>query len=92
VIGRRQAPAGRVRRTGHEPRRDREPGDRRAPPGRQAGRGRLVGTDLSTDGSTILGATGGYEPQTRHDVVAIPYGGRAMTVLARNALEPDWNR
>jgi hypothetical protein len=52
----------------------------------------FVGTDLTADGSTILGATGGYEPQTRHDVVAIPYAGGTMTVLARNALEPDWNR
>jgi Tol biopolymer transport system component len=52
----------------------------------------FVGTDLSADGSTILGATGGYEPSTKHDVVAIPYGGGTPTVLARNALEPDWNR
>jgi Tol biopolymer transport system component len=52
----------------------------------------FVGTDLTADGSTILGATGGYEPQTKHDVVAIPYGGGAATVLARNALEPEWNR
>jgi Tol biopolymer transport system component len=52
----------------------------------------FVGTDISADGSTILGATGGYEPSTRHDVVAIPYGGGTPTVLARNALEPDWNR
>ena len=51
-----------------------------------------MGTDLTADGSTILGATGGYEPSTKHDVVAIPYGGGAATVLARNALEPDWNR
>jgi Tol biopolymer transport system component len=52
----------------------------------------FVGADLSADGTTILGATGGYEPSTKHDVVAIPYGGGTPTVLARNALEPDWNR
>jgi Tol biopolymer transport system component len=52
----------------------------------------LVGTDLSADGSTILAATGGYEPSTKHDVVAVPYAGGTPTVLARNALEPDWNR
>jgi Tol biopolymer transport system component len=52
----------------------------------------FVGTDLTADGSTILGATGGYDPSTKHDVVAIPYGGGTPTVLARNALEPDWNR
>jgi Tol biopolymer transport system component len=52
----------------------------------------FVATDLTADGSTVLGATGGYEPSTKHDVVAIPYGGGTPTVLARNALEPDWNR
>jgi Tol biopolymer transport system component len=52
----------------------------------------LVGSALSADGTTILGATGGYEPSTKHDVVAIPYGGGTPTVLARNALEPEWNR
>jgi hypothetical protein len=52
----------------------------------------FAGTDLSADGTTILGATGGFEPDVKHDVVAIPYGGGTPTVLARNALEPDWNR
>jgi Tol biopolymer transport system component len=52
----------------------------------------LVGTDLTTDGSTILGATGGPDPTGRHDVVAVPYGGGPVRVLARNAVEPDWNR
>ena len=52
----------------------------------------LVATDLSADGSTILGAIGGFEPSARHDVVAVPYGGGTMTVLARGGLEPDWNR
>jgi Tol biopolymer transport system component len=52
----------------------------------------LVGADISADGSTILGATGGFEPSAKHDVVAIPSGGGTATVLARNAFEPDWNR
>ncbi len=52
----------------------------------------LVGTALSADGSTILGATGGFEPGPGHDAVSIPYGGGGTTVLARNAFEPDWSR
>jgi hypothetical protein len=52
----------------------------------------FVGADLSADGSTILVTSGGYEPSAKHDVVTVPYGGGTPTVLARNALEPDWNR
>jgi hypothetical protein len=52
----------------------------------------FVGADLSADGSTILATSGGYEPSAKHDVVTVPYGGHTPTVLARNALEPDWNR
>jgi hypothetical protein len=52
----------------------------------------FIGADLSADGSTILATTGGYEPSAKHDVVAVPYAGGTPTVLARNALEPDWNR
>jgi Tol biopolymer transport system component len=52
----------------------------------------FIGADLSADGSTILATTGGYEPSAKHDVVAVPYGGGTPTVLARNALEPDWTR
>lgn len=52
----------------------------------------LVGAAISADGSTILAATGGFEPGPRHNVVSVPYAGGPMTVLARNAFEPDWNR
>jgi hypothetical protein len=52
----------------------------------------FIGTDLSADGSTILGETGGFDPLTRHDAVAIPYGGGAPRLLVRGASHPDWNR
>jgi Tol biopolymer transport system component len=52
----------------------------------------FVGAALSADGSTILGATGGWDPNDRHDVVTIPYAGGTPTVLARDAADPDWSR
>jgi WD40 repeat protein len=52
----------------------------------------LIATRLSADGSTVLGATGGFDPDGRHDVVSVPYGGGAPTLLARNAYNPDWTR
>jgi Tol biopolymer transport system component len=52
----------------------------------------FVGTDLSSDGTTILGATGGFDPDAKHDVVTIPYGGGKLTALVRGAFDPDWNR
>jgi hypothetical protein len=52
----------------------------------------IVGWDLSADGSTILGTTGGYDPGDHHDVVSIPYPGGRPTVLAQNAFSPDWTR
>lgn len=52
----------------------------------------FVGTALSTDGSTVLGSIGGFEPGPGHKVVSIPYGGGKPRVLAANASEPDWSR
>jgi hypothetical protein len=52
----------------------------------------IVGFRLSKDGSTILGATGGFEPPGPHNVVTIPYAGGRPTVIARHAYDPDWNR
>ncbi|HWH95730.1 MAG TPA: hypothetical protein VNT03_17860 [Baekduia sp.] len=52
----------------------------------------LIGSRLSADGSTVLGATGGFDPDGRHDVVTVPYGGGTPTLLARNAYNPDWTR
>lgn len=52
----------------------------------------FVGTALSADGTTVLGYEGGFDPGNRHNVAAVPYGGGKLTVLAKNASEPDWNR
>ncbi len=52
----------------------------------------FIGAALSADGSAILGSTGGFEPGRRNDVVSAPYAGGHVTVLARNAFEPDWSR
>ena len=52
----------------------------------------LRATRLSADGTTVLGATGGFDPDGRHDVVTVPYAGGKPTLLARNAFNPDWTR
>jgi hypothetical protein len=52
----------------------------------------FVGTALSVDGSTVLGFAGGFEPGPGHKVASIPYRGGPLTVLAKNAFEPDWSR
>jgi dipeptidyl aminopeptidase/acylaminoacyl peptidase len=52
----------------------------------------FVGADLSADGRTVLGFTGGFDPGSRHDVVTIPWRGGPPTVLATRAFQPDWNR
>jgi Tol biopolymer transport system component len=58
----------------------------------RAEEGGLQATRLSRDGTTVLGATGGFDPGGRHDVVTVPYAGGTPTVLARNAFNPDWDR
>jgi Tol biopolymer transport system component len=50
----------------------------------------LVGFRLSRDGSTILGATGGFDPANTHAVVTVPYAGGRPRVIVRNAFNPDW--
>jgi len=52
----------------------------------------IVGFDLSADGKTILGHTGGPDPGNAHDVVSLPYGEGEPTVLVEDAAYPDWNR
>jgi hypothetical protein len=52
----------------------------------------LVGFDLTADGQTILGHTGGGDPSSDHDVVTIPYQRGRTRVLVRNAAYPDWSR
>jgi WD40 repeat protein len=51
----------------------------------------LVGFGLSADGQTVLGHTGGPDPNARHDVVTIPYGGGDPEILVRRAGFPDWS-
>jgi Tol biopolymer transport system component len=51
----------------------------------------FLGFDLSADGRTVLGHTGGPEPIGRHDVVTVPWGGGEPTVLVRRAAFPDWS-
>ena len=52
----------------------------------------LVGFDMTADGRTVLGHTGGPDPTARHNVVTIPYGGGDPEVLVRRASFPDWNQ
>jgi hypothetical protein len=51
----------------------------------------IVATDLSDDGTTVLGHTGGPDPTGRHNVVAIPYRGGDPTILVRRATSPAWS-
>jgi Tol biopolymer transport system component len=51
----------------------------------------FIGTALSSDGSSVLGWLGGFEPGP-HKVVSIPYAGGKPKVLVNNAGEPDWSR
>jgi Tol biopolymer transport system component len=69
-----------------------DPATGRHRPVLRAEEGGLQATRLSRDGATILGATGGFDPDGRHDVVTVPYAGGTPTVLARNAFNPDWDR
>jgi Tol biopolymer transport system component len=52
----------------------------------------FVGTALSRDGGTVLGFTGGFEPEPNHDIATIPYGGGKLKILVKDAYEPDWSR
>jgi hypothetical protein len=52
----------------------------------------LVAADLTADGRTILGTTGGADPNNKHNVVTMPYAGGKRKLLVRNAFDPDWSR
>jgi Tol biopolymer transport system component len=53
----------------------------------------FVGTDLSADGSLVLGFNGGFDPGLRnHKVQTVPYGGGKPKTLVKEAIEPSWNR
>jgi hypothetical protein len=51
----------------------------------------FVGFNLSADGRTVLGHTGGPDPTNRHNVVTMPYGGGDPEILVRRAAYPDWS-
>ena len=53
----------------------------------------FVGTALSSDGSTVLGFIGGFEPGPNHDGRdRSPTAAARPKVLVNNASEPDWSR
>jgi hypothetical protein len=52
----------------------------------------FVGTALSSDGTTVLGFTGGFEPGPDHRVATIPFGGGKLKTLVKDGFEPDWSR
>lgn len=58
----------------------------------KAGEQGFVGTALSSDGKSVLGFTGGFEPGPDHNVATVPYSGGKPKALAKNAFEPAWSR
>jgi Tol biopolymer transport system component len=53
----------------------------------------FVGTDLSADGTLVLGFNGGFDPGIRnHKVQTVPYGGGKPKTLVKEAFEPSWSR
>jgi Tol biopolymer transport system component len=53
----------------------------------------FVGTDLSSDGSLVLGFNGGFDPGLRnHKVQTVPSSGGKPKTLVKEAIEPSWNR
>jgi hypothetical protein len=50
----------------------------------------LVAGGISRDGTTVIGATGGFDPGSRHNVVTVPFSGGKPKVLVRNAFAPTW--
>jgi Tol biopolymer transport system component len=52
----------------------------------------FVAKNLTADGKTVLGITGGADPSRRHNVVTMPYRGGNKTILVRDAFDADWSR
>lgn len=53
----------------------------------------FVGTDLSADGTLVLGFNGGFDPGLKnHKVQTVPYAGGKPKTLVKEAFEPSWNR
>jgi len=51
----------------------------------------LVAAGISRDGSTVLAATGGFEPGPGHNVVTVPFAGGPLKTIVRDAFAPSWN-
>ncbi len=51
----------------------------------------FVAAGLTADGRTVLGVTGGPDPNNKHDVVTMPYTGGKPKVLVRRAREAAWS-
>jgi Tol biopolymer transport system component len=51
----------------------------------------FVAANLTADGRTVLGHTGGPAPDRKHNVVTMPYRGGKPKVLVRHATDPDWS-
>jgi Tol biopolymer transport system component len=51
----------------------------------------FVAASLTADGETVLGQTGGEDPNNRHNVVTMPYRGGKAKVLVHRATDPDWS-
>jgi hypothetical protein len=52
----------------------------------------FVAANLSADGRTVLGHTGGPDPGRAGNVVTMPYRGGKAKVLVKHAAFPDWSR
>ena len=51
----------------------------------------LYGTALSSNGQTVYGATGGFEPSNRQAVVSVPWNGGKPKTLVNNATLPSFS-
>jgi Tol biopolymer transport system component len=58
----------------------------------EAGESGFVGTDLSADGTLVLGVNEFVPGPHNHKVQTVPYGGGKPKTLAKNASEPSWSR
>jgi Tol biopolymer transport system component len=50
----------------------------------------LIAAGISRDGTTVLGATGGFEPGPGHNIVSVPFAGGPVKVLIRGGFAPSW--
>jgi Tol biopolymer transport system component len=51
----------------------------------------LVGASLSSDGKTVYGSTGSFEPSPHQAVVSVPWSGGKPKVLVKGASSPSWD-